>query len=82
MDEAVNQVEVWMESSRLQLLSESPGYFLELKNLALRARSRGPQIHDARIAALCLHHGVDELWTADRDFSSFPALKTRNPLVS
>lgn len=82
MDEAVNQVEVWMESSRLQLLSESPGYFLELKNLALQARSRGPQIHDARIAALCLHHGVDELWTADRDFSSFPALKTRNPLVS
>jgi predicted nucleic acid-binding protein len=33
------------------------------------------------IAALCLHHGVSELWTADRDFTRFPALRTHNPLV-
>ena len=38
-------------------------------------------VHDARIAALCLSHGVRELWSADRDFSRFPALRTRNPLV-
>jgi predicted nucleic acid-binding protein len=38
-------------------------------------------IHDARIAAICLQHGVSELWTADRDFSRFPKVKVRNPLV-
>ncbi len=38
-------------------------------------------VHDARIAAICLAHGVSELWTADRDFSRFPELKARNPLV-
>jgi hypothetical protein len=38
-------------------------------------------VHDARIAACCLRHGVTELWTADRDFSRYPALFTRNPLV-
>jgi uncharacterized protein len=43
---------------------------------------KGPRIHVARIAALCLHHGVRELWTADRDFSLFPQLTTRNPLVA
>jgi predicted nucleic acid-binding protein len=37
-------------------------------------------VHDARIAALCRHHGVRELWSADRDFSRFPAVKPRNPL--
>jgi len=42
----------------------------------------GPRIHDARIAAVCLAHGVTELWTADRDFSRFPALRTRNPCVA
>ena len=42
----------------------------------------GPRVHDARIAALCLQHGITELWTADRDFSRFPALRTRNPCVS
>ncbi len=75
-------VEAWMASSSLHILSESPGYFEKLRDLALTARLSGPRIHDARIAALCLHHGVRELWTADRDFSAFPKLKTRNPLVN
>ena len=71
-----------MASSSLHILSESPGYFDKLRNLALAAKLSGPRIHDARIAALCLHHGVRELWTADRDFSAFTKLKTRNPLVN
>jgi uncharacterized protein len=70
-----------MTSPQVHLLSESPGYFEKLRELALAAKLSGPRIHDARIAALCLHHGVRELWTADRDFSAFPKLKTRNPLV-
>ncbi len=41
----------------------------------------GPRVHDARIAAICMAHGVTELWTADRDFSYFPRLRTRNPLA-
>ena len=39
------------------------------------------RVHDARIAALCLAHGVRELWTADRDFSRFAKLATANPLA-
>jgi len=31
--------------------------------------------------ALCRLHGVRELWTVDRDFSRFPGLKVKNPLV-
>ncbi len=38
-------------------------------------------IHDARIAAICVSHGVRELWTADRDFSRFRGLAVRNPLI-
>lgn len=74
-------VETWLAGGNVQLLSESPGYFKKLCELALAAKVSGPRIHDARIAALCLHHGVSELWTADRDFSMFPKLRTRNPLV-
>ena len=29
---------------------------------------------------ICLASGVTELWTLNRDFTRFPALKTRNPL--
>jgi len=48
---------------------------------ALGARITGPLVHDAHVGAPCLHHGVDELWTADRDFGRFPALKVRSPLI-
>ena len=30
---------------------------------------------------MCVSHGVTELWTADRDFSRFPSVPTRNPLL-
>ena len=62
-------------------LAEGEGYLDRLEELALPAQSRGGAIHDARIAAICLYHGVSELLSADRDFSRFPALRTRNPLT-
>ena len=57
------------------------GYLERLAAVAAPARTQGAAIHDARIAALCLHHGVTQLWTADRDFTRFPELAVRNPLV-
>ena len=33
------------------------------------------------ITAICLNHRVKKLWTADRDFSSFPEMACENPLV-
>jgi uncharacterized protein len=79
--EAFASVDAWLAGGNLNLLGESDGYFEKLRHIAKTAHLKGPRIHDARIAALCLHHGVRELWTADRDFSSFPQLKTRNPLI-
>ena len=79
--EALAAVDAWMAGGNLHLLSESPGYFEKFRELATAAQLKGPRIHDARVAALCLHHAVRELWTADRDFSLFPQLRTRNPLA-
>ncbi|MDD2902504.1 MAG: PIN domain-containing protein [Syntrophales bacterium] len=81
LDLALTQVEAWLESPSLALLAESPGYWPELRAVLHSGRVLGPQVHDARIAALCQSHGVRELWTADRDFGRFPSLTVRNPLV-
>ena len=81
LSEALGFLNSLFESPQLHLLSESPGYFERLSEIAVAARLKDPRIHDARIAALCLHHGVRELWSVDRDFSAFPQLKVRNPLV-
>lgn len=66
---------------QLQWLAEGDGYLDRLAQLAEAAKIQGGAIHDARIAALCVHHGVRELWSADRDFSRYPSLKVVNPLA-
>ncbi|MES1208696.1 MAG: hypothetical protein ABUS79_22385 [Pseudomonadota bacterium] len=43
---------------------------------------RGAKIHDARIAAIALAHGIRELLSADRDFSRMAPLSVRNTLRS
>ncbi len=78
---AIEQVEAWLESPGLVLLTESEGYWQELRTALEHGKISGPQVHDARVAALCLHHGVSELWTVDRHFGRFPNLTVRNPLV-
>lgn len=79
---ALDQVEAWIESPSLVLLAEPEGYWRELRSFLEAGRITGPQIHDARIAAICQMHGVQELWSADRNFSRFPGFLVRNPLVA
>jgi len=79
---ALDQVEAWREAPNLVLLSEAVDYWEHLRPLLEGGRVIGAQVHDARVAALCRYHGVDELWSADRDFSRFRGLRVRNPLVA
>ena len=78
--QAIAQIDAWFESPGVVLLSESGGHWTQLRSLIEAGRITGPVVHDARIAAMCLEHGVRELLSADRDFSRFPALTLRNPL--
>jgi toxin-antitoxin system PIN domain toxin len=77
---ALDAIQQWLEVRSCRALAEGPGYFQRLRQLAEAGRISGPTIHDARIAAICLHHNVSMLWTADRDFTRFPELSYRNPL--
>jgi toxin-antitoxin system PIN domain toxin len=77
---SLKAIEVWVDSPGCEMIGEGPGYYDSLKKLVTKGKVAGPVVHDARIAAICLYHGVRELWTADRDFSRFTTLKTRNPL--
>lgn len=61
--------------------AETDEHLPHLESLALPAQTRGGAIHDARIAAICVSHGVAELWSADRDFSRYPQIVVRNPLI-
>jgi hypothetical protein len=78
---ALDQVDAWLQSPTLALLTESAEHWRTLRALIAGGRIAGPQVHDARVAALCREHGVRELWSADRDFSRFADLTVLNPLV-
>lgn len=81
LEEALEQIETWFASPTLVLLAETDAYWPHLRATLVAGRIAGPRVPDARIAALCRLHGVRELWSADRDFSRFPELRVRNPLV-
>src|SRR5207253_226656 len=55
--QALEQVENWLESPSLILISETDAYWDRLSGLLKRAKVAGPKVHDARIAAVCLLHG-------------------------
>jgi predicted nucleic acid-binding protein len=78
---ALEAIQVWLGSPGCRPIGEGPDHLQELRDLAVKGRAPGPRIHDARIAAICLENGVNELWSADRDLSRFRDLKTVNPLV-
>jgi len=78
---AIDQVNAWLESPTLQLLTESAMHWTTLRTLLVTARVAGGLVHDARVAALCRQHDVHELWSADRDFGRFTGVAVVNPLV-
>jgi toxin-antitoxin system PIN domain toxin len=78
---AIDQISAWLESPTLVPLAENDSYWEALQTCLATGKAVGPQVHDARVAALCLAHGVRELWTDDRDFGRYPSLAVSNPLV-
>ena len=80
-DTALECIRVWLEVSSCTVIGEGDGYLKHLGVCVEQGRIVGGMIHDARIAAICLYHGVSLLWSADRDFSRYPQLKVKNPLV-
>jgi len=78
---AIDQIDAWIESPTLVVLSERSTHWAVLRDLLTSGHVTGGQVHDARVAALCRQHGVRELWSADRDFSRFPGINATNPLI-
>lgn len=82
MPHAVAWIEAWRESSSLRLTGETGLHWMHLKHILTAANVVGGKTHDARIAAICIQHGVGTLFSRDRDFSRFPELHTVNPLTT
>ncbi len=78
----LDQISAWLESPSIIIISETHGYWRVLEDVIRSSQTKGPMIHDARIAAICIQQGVTELLSADRDFGRFRKLKVVNPLIT
>ena len=80
-DDAWRQLAAWGGSPSARLIGETDDFLEILKRFVQRPRVMGALVHDARVAAICVAHGVAALLTRDRDFSLFPELRTRDPVA-
>jgi uncharacterized protein len=81
VEQAIAQLNAWLGAPNASLLHCGEQHWRILCELATQGRLQGGQFHDARVAAICVENGVNLLYTADRDFGRFKALKTFNPLI-
>lgn len=82
LEDVLEDLDSLLSSPSLVLLGEGPRHTVHFRRSIADGRARGNLAHDAHIAALAMEHGVDELWTADRDFARFPGLRVRDPFRS
>jgi len=78
---AIETLEALLRSPSLVMIGNGPGHGAHMRQTVATGRAAGNLAHDAHIAALIMEHGVQELWTTDRDFARFTGFATRNPLV-
>lgn len=79
-DTALAAVQSLLALPHARTLTETADH-LRLLSTLIAPGVVGAKMHEARVAAVCLGHGISELWTVDRDYSYFPALRTHNPLA-
>lgn len=79
MDLVLDDLRSVLASPSLILLSETPRHAEVMDEIVRDSGVTGNLVHDAHIAALCIEHGVTEIFTGDRDFRRFSGLTVVDP---
>lgn len=77
---ALEAIDVLLASPSARVLMPGRRYLPLLRGLVADTNTRGEEVFDAQIAALCLEHGATTILTNDADFRQFAGLTVR-PLV-
>jgi uncharacterized protein len=78
--EVVEIVDQWVKQPNVRLLGPGDNHWSLLRQMIVDGQVRGPLISDAQLAAITIEYG-GVLHTTDRDFSRFPGLRWKNPIV-
>ncbi len=81
VDRARQVVETWINLPNVRVLTPPADHFAKVMALVTQAMGSGPLISDAVLASYAIENRA-VLHTNDADFSRFPTLNWRNPLVN
>jgi uncharacterized protein len=79
LEQASAIVDSWLTQPNINLLRPGDQHWPILRRMLVEGQAPGGLVSDAVIAALAIEYG-GVLYTTDRDFARFPALRLKNPL--
>ena len=80
-EQALGNIESLLSLPRVKVISEEEGFLDIYREVTGRFPVRGNLVPDAHLASLLLQHGVQKIYTGDRDFVKFDFLDVQNPFV-
>jgi len=79
--EAVGNLEQLMSRPHVRMAAEGDRFWPSYRSIAEDVRVSGNAVPDVQLAALMTEHGVDTIWTRDRDFRKFDRIVARDPFA-
>lgn len=80
LGQALNRVQSWLDQPNTRVIRPTDRHWIVFRQLLEDGQAVANLVTDARLAALAIEHGC-ELASTDSDFSRFPKLKWKNPLI-
>jgi predicted nucleic acid-binding protein len=78
-DETIAFLNRWL--TRAPLIFPGERFFAVLADVVQSVQPRGAAIYDCQIAANCVEHGVEQVWTFDQRFPQLPTLRAVDPFT-
>lgn len=80
LEDAVARVQSWVGQPCVRIIQPTSRHWELFSSLLVESKACGNLVTDAHLAALSIEHGC-EFFSTDSDFSRFPKLKWKNPLI-
>jgi uncharacterized protein len=78
-DEAMANVAALIAPSHIRTAGEGDGFWEVFRTITADLQPRGNLVPDAHLVGLMREHGVSTIWSHDRDFRKFRAIRVRDP---
>lgn len=79
--DALANVEALIAPAHVRIVGESKRFWPAYRSVSSEVPTRGNGIPDAHLVALMVDHGIDTIWSRDRDFRKYADITVRDPFA-